>query len=200
MLLPKFIQSLFMAALLSTQVIAGDKQVPRARDLALYIPKDGQYGWKEVRTTEGFFAKVYISQECKFIEVDKIENPTDDFKSYEALLSIWEHQSGLTVKSLQRIIYDNNVGSDADIIIDALKKLGRDPVVEGAIYGVEVSRDSSDQAEIWDLLSRASFAKDAVKICTEFQEMSNRYIHSYKIGKYPDSRLWVHVVFSTKHD
>ncbi|KAL2886159.1 hypothetical protein HOO65_070621 [Ceratocystis lukuohia] len=196
----KSIQSLFMAAFLSTQVFAGDEKVPRPSDLGLHIPKQGEYGWKEVETTEGFFTKVYVCEEPGFIEVASIENPKNNFKSYQALMSIWEHESRLTVASLAKIMYDNAVGTDQVIINEALRMLGYDPLGTKVIYGIEISRDSPDHAEIWNLLSRTSFAKDATQICTEFQDMSNRYIQSYKIGRYYDTQKWMHITFATNSE
>ncbi|KAL2890648.1 hypothetical protein HOO65_010006 [Ceratocystis lukuohia] len=195
MWLPNFIQPLFMAVLLSTQVIAGDKKVPRPRELGLYIPKDGP--WKEVITTDGFFAKVYVSEDPNFIEVASMKNPTADFKSYEALLSIWEYESRLTVRSLKWIMYADVVGTDRVIINGALEKLGHDLSGPAQILGTEISRDSPEHAEIWNSLSTASFAKEAVEICTEFKDMSNRYIQSFKIGRYCDFDIWVHIKFGT---
>ncbi|KAL2886893.1 hypothetical protein HOO65_050014 [Ceratocystis lukuohia] len=200
MLLPKFIQSLFMAALLSTEVIAGDKQVPRPHELGLYIPKDDKDGWKEVTTPDGFFAKVFAAKNPNFIEVSLLENPTGALRSYEALLSIWEYQTGLTVRSLEEIMYDCVVGPDMDIINKALELLGYNPSGTDVIFGSEISKDSSEHSEVWDLLSTASFATDAVELFTEFQDMRNRYIESFKIGRFYDSDKWVHIRFATKDE
>ncbi|KKF92560.1 hypothetical protein CFO_g4874 [Ceratocystis platani] len=186
-----------MAALFSTQVLAGDRKVPRPSDLGLQIPDHGKYHWREVRTSEGFVTEVYVSKESKFIEVDYVLNPTNTFKSYEALLSIWEDQSQLTVGNLEQIMHDRVVGSDLNIIDEALTALGHNPSDDNTIYGIDISRDSSTHAEIWNSLTKASFAKDAIEMCTQFQDMSNRYVKSFEIGKDPESNRWVHVKFAT---
>ncbi|KAL2886168.1 hypothetical protein HOO65_070630 [Ceratocystis lukuohia] len=198
MWLPKFAQLLFTAVLLSTQVIAGDRQVTRARELGLYIPQDTQYSWKEVKETEGFVASVFVSKSLKYIEVQTMENPTNDFKSYEALLSIWEHQTKLTIGSLNKIKYNQVNGPDKIIINTALEKLGYSLSGRKSITSDKISRDSSDHAEVWNLLSTASFGKDAVEICTEFKDMSNRYIQSFEIGRNCDFDKWVEITFATK--
>ncbi|KAL2886891.1 hypothetical protein HOO65_050012 [Ceratocystis lukuohia] len=195
---PKFVRLLFMAALLSTQVIAGDKKVPRPLDLGLYIPLEAENGWKEIKTSGGFYAKVFVCPDPQYIEVASVQNRIATFKSYEALLSIWEHQSRLPARNLEKIKYDCVLGDDMVIINRALEILGHDISSAETIYGIEISRDSSDHAEIWNLLSTASFAKDAVEMCAEFQDMSNRYLQSFEIGRYYDSDKWVHIKFATK--
>ncbi|KAL2884608.1 hypothetical protein HOO65_100012 [Ceratocystis lukuohia] len=199
MWLPKLVQSLFMAALLSTQVMAGDKKVPLPSELGLDIPKHDENGWKEVTTSDGFYAKIFVSYEFNYIEIDSVRNPTTSFKSYEALMSIWENQSRLTVGSLDMIMYDNIIGPDMIIIDEALKMFGFDPSAEEMILAIQISRDSGHN-EIWDFLSAASFAQDAVEMCDQFQDMDNRYIRAFQIGSHYDASKWVRIDFDTKSE
>ncbi|KAL2890646.1 hypothetical protein HOO65_010004 [Ceratocystis lukuohia] len=196
----EFFQSACMGSLLCTQVTGGDKTVPRPSDLGLQILEHVDDGWKVVTTTEGFSAKVYVCEEPRYIEIASVKNPTNDFKSYEALMSIWEHESKLTVASLDKIMYENFEGSDLVMIDRALMNLDEDPLGIMPIRGIEISKDSSDHAEIWDTLSATSFAQDAVEICNQFQDMRDRYIQSFKIGRYLDTGKWLQIVFATKSE
>ncbi|KAL2886890.1 hypothetical protein HOO65_050011 [Ceratocystis lukuohia] len=198
MWLPKFIQSLFMLALLSTQVIAGNKDVPRPSQLGLSIHQKDKYGWQKVTNDDGFFTKVFVAKDPSFIQASSLQNPTATLKSYQALLSIWESQTRLTVRNLEQIMYTRIVGEDMLIINQALEMLGHDPSGTKSIFGIVISKNSPKHAKIWDLLSTASFATDAVEICAEYREMSNRYVESFKIGRYHDSDKWVHIKFATK--
>ncbi|KAL2890645.1 hypothetical protein HOO65_010003 [Ceratocystis lukuohia] len=197
MWLLKFVQPLFMAALLSTQVIAGDKQVPCPHDLGLNIPQHDKHGWKEVTSSDGFFATVFIAKKPSFIDVSSMQIPTATFKYYEAVLSIWADQTGLSVRNLDLITYQDVAGPDMVIIRDALEILGYNPSGVDSVFGIDISKDSPKDTEVWNLLSTTSFAKDAVEICNEFQEMSNRYIESFRVGRYGSDK-WVSIRFATK--
>ncbi|PHH49113.1 hypothetical protein CFIMG_006449RA [Ceratocystis fimbriata CBS 114723] len=96
-----------MAAMFSTQVLAGDRKVRTLSSLGLEVDERGGTGLKHVTNSEGFFAQVLVSVTDKAIAVDAIENPKGSFDSYEAILSIWEDQSKLDVGSLEQIKYYN---------------------------------------------------------------------------------------------
>ncbi|KAL2886892.1 hypothetical protein HOO65_050013 [Ceratocystis lukuohia] len=198
MWLPNVVQSLFTVALLSTQVIAGNKRIPPPYQLGLSIPRNDKSTWMEITNNDGFSTTVLVSKDPSCIQVCSLENPKATFKSHEALLSIWENQTKLTVRSLEQIMYTSIVGNDMVIIDQALEMLGHDPSGTMALFGFVVSKNSPEDTEIWNLLSTASFATDAVEMCDEYRDMSNRYVESFKIGRYEDSDKWVHIKFATK--
>ncbi|KAL2886487.1 hypothetical protein HOO65_060317 [Ceratocystis lukuohia] len=183
MWLPNFSQLALMAAIFSTQAIAGDKRVPLPSDLGITISQ-GRYPGKIYASGDGgFHAQFYVTIGSKSIQVMELDNPEHIFKSYEAVLSVWEDQSKLTLKSLDYIVYYQVDDADSKKIDEAIKLFGRDPNGERSIYGLTVSRDSPTDTEAWNHLIAASFAKDAEEICAEYKKMKARYIESFEIEK-----------------
>ncbi|KAL2885555.1 hypothetical protein HOO65_070017 [Ceratocystis lukuohia] len=194
-------QLAFVAAMFSAQAIAGDKKVPPPSDLGLKISDGKYYGWKDITSDVDFSAYVYVTKGLQSIQVEKLKNPENILKSYEAVLSIWKDQSELTLEDLDHISYNNVPSPDLEIVDKALRTKGRDPFKENPIYGVTISRDSEADEEAWNHLITASFAKEAEEICDEYEGMSNRYIKSFVIGVDCDyHNRFVSIYFGTKGD
>ncbi|KAL2884592.1 hypothetical protein HOO65_110063 [Ceratocystis lukuohia] len=190
----------FMAALFSTQAIAGDQKVPTLSNLGLEITELEGTSLKCAKNSEGFFAQVYVTAENKAIEVEVIKNPKDSFKSYEAVLSIWKDQSKLDVGSLKQIKYSDVQGDDFYIIDAILKKSGYDPNGEWSHSGRIISKDSPTDTKAWNLLCKASFAKDAMEMCAKFEGMEKLYVESFQVGRDDGMWRWVKIKFATTCD
>ncbi|KAL2886497.1 hypothetical protein HOO65_060327 [Ceratocystis lukuohia] len=197
MWLSNFSQLAFMAAILSTQAIAGDKEVSLPRDLGIGISNGIIRGTKIVTSNEGFSAQFYVTEGLPSIQIETLNNPSNTFKSYEAVLSVWKDQSKLPLKSLEYFVYYDVEIADSRKIDEAIKLYGHDPFVEQSIYGIHVSPTDT---EAWNHLITASFAKDAQEICAEYREMSDRYIKKFGIGTDCDSGRWVRIHFGRKSD
>ncbi|KAL1887447.1 hypothetical protein Cpir12675_006542 [Ceratocystis pirilliformis] len=190
----------FMAVIFSAQAIAGNKKVPLPSSLGIEISDGKYYGRKHVTSNVGFSARVFVTENLKSIQIEKIDNPGNIVKSYEAVLSIWKDQSKLTPESLEYISYYDVPILEIGIINEAMKAKGRNPFEENPIYGITISRDSVDDTEAWNHLITAPFAKDAEEICNQYEEMSNRFIESFRIGVDCDFNRWVSINFGRKGD
>ncbi|PHH49082.1 hypothetical protein CFIMG_007983RA00001 [Ceratocystis fimbriata CBS 114723] len=113
-------QLAFMAAMFSAQAIAGDKKVPPPSDLGLKISDGKFYGQKDVTSDVDFSADVYVTKGLRSIQVEKLNNPQNILKSYEAVLSIWKDQSELTLENLEHISYNIVLGDEIGIINRAI--------------------------------------------------------------------------------
>ncbi|KAL2886493.1 hypothetical protein HOO65_060323 [Ceratocystis lukuohia] len=193
-----FFQLAFIAAIFSTQAIAGDKKVSLPSDLGIEVSY-GAFPGKIFATSEedNFYARLYVTEGLPSIQIDQLYNPSNTVKSSEAVLSVWEDQSKLPLKSLEYIVYYDVHGVDSGKIDEAIKLYGRDPFVEHSIYDITVYPTDT---EAWNHLITASFGKDAEEICAEYEEMSDRYIEAFQIGTDCDLGRWVQVDFGRKGD
>ncbi|KAL2889448.1 hypothetical protein HOO65_030949 [Ceratocystis lukuohia] len=193
-----FPRLVFMAAILSAA--KKDRVVRYASTLKLVFSSPGDDGWKLVKGPGDFFAEVYVSQVDKYIAVSQMLNPGQVFDSYEAVLSIWEHESGLGAERLRRIkYYDVNHESDISIFNDVFTEFGYDPKEEEGIPEVSIERENDLYDYQWQSLRRTSFGSDAIDICTEFQETDGLYIESFDIGRDGYNGRWIRVNFEMNH-
>ncbi|KAL2886484.1 hypothetical protein HOO65_060314 [Ceratocystis lukuohia] len=200
MWLSNFFQLAFMAAIFSTQAIAGNKRVSLPSDLGIRISPGRYPGQISATSNEGFYGRFYVTEGLESIQINQLDNLRNTFKSHEAVLSVWRDQSKLPLQSFEYIVHYQISDSDSSNIDEALKLYGHDPSVEHPIYTIIVSRDSLADTEAWNHLITASFAKDAEEICEEYEEMSDRYIESFRIGINCDSERWVSIDFGRKGD
>ncbi|KAL2886488.1 hypothetical protein HOO65_060318 [Ceratocystis lukuohia] len=200
MWLSNVFQLAFMAAIFSTQAIAGDKRVSLPSDLGIRISPGRYPGQISATSNEEFYARFYVTEGLESIQINQLDNLRNTFKSHEAVLSVWRDQSKLPLKSLKYIVHYQVSACDSGKIDDALRFYGRDPSAERPIYSITVPRDSPAGTEAWYHLMTASFAKDAEEICAEYEEMSDRYIESFKIGINSDKERWVSIDFGRKRD
>ncbi|KKF94063.1 hypothetical protein CFO_g3586 [Ceratocystis platani] len=197
-----FFQLVSMTAIFSAQVMAGDRQVTPTSDLGFEYSVS-EKGLSQFKTSGGFFSQVSCSKEDKSIEIVQINNPVETLDSYEAVLSMWENQSELTVGDLRHVKYDKVI-TDADIqILDrafATFDYGYDASTTKEVSAINVSRDSSIYAGIWASLRATSFGQDAIKMCTQFQLLDNFYITSFDFGKTGVNDRWITVNFEVSYD
>ncbi|PHH53456.1 hypothetical protein CFIMG_008219RA00001 [Ceratocystis fimbriata CBS 114723] len=198
-----FPRLVFMAAMLCTLAAAKKSRVVRyASTLKLDFSSPDDDGWKLVKGPGDFFAEVYVSEDDKYIAVSQMLNPGHVFDSYEAVLSIWERESGLSAGELQRIkYYDVNRESDISIFNEIFTAFGYHPAEEQGIPEISIKRDSDVYQEHWWSLSRTTFGSDAIDICIEFKETNGLYIQSFDIGRTGYDARWIRVNFEMgEHD
>ncbi|KAL1886052.1 hypothetical protein Cpir12675_006888 [Ceratocystis pirilliformis] len=103
-------------------------------------------------------------------------NVDNEFDSYEALLSIREHETKLSAGRLRRIkYYDVNQMSDV--------KFEYDPNEDDDIPKISIERDAAVYNHLWKSLRQTTSGSDAIDICTEFKETEGMYITGFDIGK-----------------
>ncbi|KAL2889444.1 hypothetical protein HOO65_030945 [Ceratocystis lukuohia] len=190
----------FMAAILCTLAAAErDRAVRYATTLKLEFSKP-EKGWKQVKGPGDFFAEVYVSRQDKYISVSQMLNPGGIFDSYEALLSIWERESGLSAGQLRRIkYYDVNEESDVSIFDDIFTAFDYDPSQDEGIPEISIERDNDLYKDQWKSLRTTTFGSDAIDICTEFEETDGLYIESFDIGREGYNERWIRVNFEMNH-
>ncbi|KAL2889445.1 hypothetical protein HOO65_030946 [Ceratocystis lukuohia] len=184
----------FMAAMLCSLAAAErNRVVSSASELELEFSRPDD-GWKQVKGPGKFFADVLVSEEKKYILVSQMRNPGQIFDSYEALLSIWERESGLSAGQLRRIkYYDVNQESDVDIFDEIFTAFDYDPSQDDRIPEISIERDSDLYEYQWKSLRRTSFGSDAIDICTEFEETEGLRIESFDIGMEHYNKRWIRV-------
>ncbi|KAL2889446.1 hypothetical protein HOO65_030947 [Ceratocystis lukuohia] len=183
-----------MAVMLCTlAAAAGDRVIPYTTSLGLEFSSRANDGWRLVKGPDGFSAEVYVSSDDKYIAVSHMVYDDGKYDSYEALLSIWERESGFGASRLQRIKYYNvNKRSDISIFDQIFARFDYDPEEDDEI---SIKRDDELYADHWMSLRSTTFGSDAIDICTEFKETEGMYIASFDIGKTGYDGRWIRVNF-----
>ncbi|KKF94062.1 hypothetical protein CFO_g3585 [Ceratocystis platani] len=117
--------------------------------------------------------------------------------SDEALLSIWEHDSGLDAGELRHVKFNNiDLDSDVEVLDEAFEKFGYDPRKPNNynIPAIAVQKSNT----VWDSLRTTSFGQDAIKMSTRYRGTKNLYIQSFDIGRAGRDERWARVNFAAK--
>ncbi|KAL1887444.1 hypothetical protein Cpir12675_006539 [Ceratocystis pirilliformis] len=185
-----------MAAMLCTLAAAERNRAVRYASVLELEFFDSGNGWKQIQGPGDFYAEVFVSREDKYIAVSEMLNPGREYDSYEALLSIWEHESDISAGQLQSIKYYNvNKESDVGIFDDVFASFDYDPNEDYKISDISIERESTIYNHHWKALRTTTFGSDAIDICTEFKETDGFYIQSFDVGRTGYNGRWIRVNF-----
>ncbi|PHH53450.1 hypothetical protein CFIMG_008224RA00001 [Ceratocystis fimbriata CBS 114723] len=119
-----FLQLGFVATMFYSPVTATDRPVQHVSDLKLEF-SDSPQGWRLFDGPGEFSASVSVSALEKSMTISQMSNDENLVDSDEALLSIWEHDSGLDAGELRHVKFNNiDLDSDVEVLNEAFKKLG----------------------------------------------------------------------------
>ncbi|TDZ74746.1 hypothetical protein CTRI78_v000274 [Colletotrichum trifolii] len=170
------------------------------RHLGLRIFKQADDDYVRVNGPGGFDAELLIDQYDYRIVVANIENPGQAFKAREALLSVWEDQSGTSASNLRRIKYITISEPSVAGVLDAIwEAYGKDPEDEDDFYidSMTVERPGSNEENwMYDWLrNKNPFGSGAVSICIDYTETANHYIDSFTFGRKGYDGRWLEIEF-----
>ncbi|PHH54707.1 hypothetical protein CFIMG_003444RA [Ceratocystis fimbriata CBS 114723] len=133
------------------------------------------------------------------MEVSYLINHNGILDNNEAILSIWERQSGFEVGRLREIKYDLILNPDDIQVLDSSFRLfGIDPDLEGNenIPQLTIERGTKLYSSSWDSMrDSTSFGSDSINICTQFIETAGFYIEAFGFGREGVNNRWVKITF-----